>query len=103
MDAIRSTYEHDPDMLEIVREFVAIAVCRAEELEQHLRAGDLASLRTLAHQLKGSGGGYGFDLITEQAADLETSLQSGTDAAAVKDKCGVLCETLRAIRVPEAN
>ncbi len=103
MDAIRSSYEDDPDMVEIVREFAADAVCRAEELEEHLQAGHLSSLRTLAHQLKGSGGGYGFDLITERAGDLEASLANDTDEATVKDKCGALCETLRAVRVPEAN
>ena len=103
MDPIRSSFEDDPDMVEIVGEFVADAGCRADELEAHLQAGDLALLRTLAHQLKGSGGGYGFDPITERAADLEASLLNGTDEATVKEKCGVLCETLRAIRAPEAK
>ncbi len=103
MDAIRSSYEDDPDMVEIVREFAGDAAGRADELEEYLRAGDLSSLRTLAHQLKGSGGGYGFDLITERAGHLEASLAKGTDEATVKDKCGALCETLRAVRVPEGN
>ena len=103
MEPIRSSFEDDPDMVEIVGEFVADAVSRADELEAQLQTGDLSLLRTLAHQLKGCGGGYGFDVITERAADLEATLSSGTDEATVKEKCGALCETLRAIQAPEAK
>jgi HPt (histidine-containing phosphotransfer) domain-containing protein len=103
MDPIRSIYEDDPDMMEIVREFVVDAPQRAEELEEHLHGGDFVSLQRLAHQLKGAGGGYGFDLITERATELEASLMNGADPATVKDRCGVLCETLRAVQVSEAS
>lgn len=103
MERIRSIYEDDPDMLEIVREFVSDAERRAEELEDHLQCGDWASLQTLAHQLKGAGGGYGFDVITERAAALEASIKQGAAEAMVKDGCSALCETLRAIWAPEVS
>jgi len=102
MDPIRSIYEDDPDMKEIVREFAADAPRRAESLEEHLQSGDLAALQTLAHQLKGAGGGYGFDAVTERARELETALKERADAGTVKERCGVLCETLRALVAPEA-
>ena len=101
MDPIRSSYEDDPDMLEIVVEFAGELPQRIEDLEARLAEGDMAQLQVLAHQLKGAGGGYGFPQITEVAASLEQCLKDGADAATVKDRCDALCETLRAVEVPE--
>ena len=101
MEPIHSTYEDDPDMLEIVREFAEEAPARAAELETQLEDGDLDRLRTLAHQLKGAGGGYGFPQVTELAAELEQSLKQGMDVAVVQDRCATLCDCLRAIVVSE--
>jgi HPt (histidine-containing phosphotransfer) domain-containing protein len=102
MGPIRSTYEDDPDMLEIVREFAGELPARIAKLESHLAAGELRELQTLAHQLKGAGGGYGFPQITELAASLEAALKQGADEAVVKDRTAALCATLRAVVVPEA-
>ncbi|MFI5314875.1 MAG: Hpt domain-containing protein [Myxococcota bacterium] len=103
MGSIRSVYENDPDMLEIVREFAAELPARVAKLEAHLSAGELRELQTLAHQLKGAGGGYGFPLITELAASLESALKQGADAPVVKDRATALCEMLRSVVVPEAS
>lgn len=100
MDPIRSIYEDDPDMLEIVREFAAELPGRAESLENYLRDGDHEELQRLAHQLKGAGGGYGFTAVTEVAASLEQALKEGADESVVKDSTAALCETLRAVVVP---
>jgi HPt (histidine-containing phosphotransfer) domain-containing protein len=101
MGPIRSTYEDDPDMLEIVREFAGELPARIAKLEGHLAAGEMRELQTLAHQLKGAGGGYGFPQITELAASLEAALKQGADEAVVKDRAAALCATLRAVVVPE--
>jgi len=101
MEPIRSVYEDDADMLEIVREFAAELPDRASELERCLEAADLAQLQTMAHQLKGAGGGYGFAPITERAASLEHALKEGQDETVVKDRTRELCEVLRAVEVPE--
>jgi len=101
MDPIRSVYEDDPDMLEIVREFAAELPDRIADLEGRLEAGDLAQLQVLAHQLKGAGGGYGFSPVTDAAAVLEQSLKDSADAGLIKEHCGALCDTLRAVEVPE--
>jgi HPt (histidine-containing phosphotransfer) domain-containing protein len=101
MDPIRSVYEDDPDMLEIVREFAAELPDRIVDLEGRLETGDLAQLQVLAHQLKGAGGGYGFSAVTDAAAVLEQSLKAAADAGVIKEHCGALCDTLRAVQVPE--
>ncbi len=101
MEPIRSLYEDDPDMLEIVREFARELPERARVLEQHLATRDLAELQHLAHQLKGAGGGYGFPTITELAARLESALKQGAASAVVKDRLADLVGVLRAVVVPE--
>ncbi len=103
MDTIRSTYEDDPDMLEIVQEFAAELPDRVKSLEDCLEAGDLSQLQTLAHQLKGAGGGYGFPPITEVAAQLEQVLKDGGDESLVVERTASLCETLRSVEVSEAD
>ncbi len=103
MERILSIYEDDPDMLEIVREFVAELPNRVAALESHLANGDMPELQTLAHQLKGAGGGYGFPQITEVAAVLEQAVKEGVETSVVKERLASLCDTLRAAGVSEAN
>lgn len=100
MEPIRSRYEDDPDMLEIVREFAGEVPERVRRLEALLQAADWPELQRLAHQLKGAGGGYGFPQITEAAAELEGALKAG-DPAAAKDRTARLVRVLRAVTVPE--
>lgn len=101
MEPIRSVYEDDPDMLDIVREFAAELPDRAAELRELLASGDMDQLQTVSHQLKGAGGGYGFAEITEKAASLEQSVKEGADLALIKERCAALCETLQAVVVSE--
>jgi len=103
MDPIRSIYEDDPDMLEIVREFVAELPERVAALERELEAGRLQEVQTLAHQLKGAGGGYGFAQVTEAAGALEQALKDEAGAGRIEDCCRTLCDTLRAVEVPEES
>ncbi len=103
MDPIRSQYEDDADMLDLVREFASDLPSRARRLEELLAQGDFEELERMAHQLKGAGGGYGFPQITETAAVLELALRDGADTARVKESAAVLCETLRAVTLPEPS
>jgi HPt (histidine-containing phosphotransfer) domain-containing protein len=97
MPPIRSLYADDPDMAEIVFEFAADAPERATLLERLLAAGQLPELRTLAHQLKGAGGGYGFPQVTEAAALLESAVLQGGQPSALKQYCDELCGVLRSL------
>jgi HPt (histidine-containing phosphotransfer) domain-containing protein len=99
VDPIRSQYEDDPDMLELVQGFAAELPGRAQDLESRLDQGALEDLQRLAHQLKGAGGGYGFPQITEAAASLEQALKEGSPESAIKDRTRLLCATLRAVTV----
>lgn len=101
MNPIRSQFEDDPDMLEIVCEFAAEFPAKITAMEACLSEDDLDHLKLMAHQLKGAGGGYGFPQITEAAASLEQALRESAEPSSVKERLGVLCEVLAAVRVRE--
>jgi HPt (histidine-containing phosphotransfer) domain-containing protein len=68
----------DPDMSELVEMFVSELPARLKAMSEAMAGANYESLRRLAHQLKGAGGGYGFPSISTAAATLERSLlQSG--------------------------
>lgn len=100
MDPIRSSYESDPDMVEIVCDFARELPARAARIEALVEARSLSELQTLAHQLKGAGGGYGFAQITEIAGRLEQALKSGASEPVMKDCAVELCAILRAVVAP---
>lgn len=68
----------DPELDELRREFLAEADEKVREMEA--RAADrspetLERLTYLSHQLKGSGGSYGFQVISDDAAELEKAAE----------------------------
>jgi HPt (histidine-containing phosphotransfer) domain-containing protein len=76
----------DYELDELRREFLAEAYEKVREIESRIesRIGpeSVQRLTYLAHQLKGSGGSYGFQRISTDAAELEKAaenLASGSD------------------------
>lgn len=69
----------DLELDELKREFLAEAEDKVREIEQMLEAGrDSASLDRLAylaHQLKGSGGSYGYERISSESAAIEKAVE----------------------------
>jgi len=71
----------DHELNELRREFLDEARGKVTEMETALagtRTADaLERLSYLAHQLKGSGGSYGYQRISDDAAGLEKAIQDG--------------------------
>src|SRR5215468_3502627 len=68
----------DVELEELKREFLAEAEQKVAEIESRLAERSPESLERLsylAHQLKGSGGSYGFQRISTDAAALETAIE----------------------------
>lgn len=76
---IRSEFADDPDMAELVLEFVESMPERAASLREAFESSDREGLRRMAHQLKGACGGYGFGPVGEAAGALESGLRSLDD------------------------
>ncbi|MBX3322630.1 MAG: Hpt domain-containing protein [Phycisphaeraceae bacterium] len=74
-DPITSTFADDPEMKELIGLFIQELPQRVAALEQAWNSADLGSLRRLAHQLKGSAAGFGFESIGIAAGELESPLR----------------------------
>ncbi len=92
-DAIGSELiREDASFADIVLQFVNGLGKRIDTMENAIRGSDFESLRVAAHQLKGSGGGYGYPILTERAAELERSARKQT-----LEECVASLDTLKQI------
>lgn len=71
----------DYELNELKREFLDEAREKVDEMQSVLDAGSrdstsLDRLTYLAHQLKGSGGSYGYQQISDDATELEKAVES---------------------------
>ena len=75
----------DQELDELKREFLSEAGGKVREMQTALDGGrdhgSLYRLRYLAHQLKGSGGSYGYQRISADAAEIEKAVESVSDGA----------------------
>ncbi len=77
---LRSEYANDPEMADLIADFVKGLPVHVNAIARANAAGNMEALRTLAHQLKGSGGGYGFAEVSESAGILEQSVKNNAVA-----------------------
>jgi signal transduction histidine kinase/DNA-binding NarL/FixJ family response regulator len=94
---VRSAAADDPDMKEAVAEFVGELPARVAALRALAGADDADGVRRLVHQLKGAGGGYGFDRMTELAAAAEAALRAQADVAACRREVDALVAFIESI------
>ncbi len=73
---MRSELADEEDMRELILEFVMELPGRSAQMRALTSADSRESLRAMAHQLKGAGGGYGYPAITQAAARLEHRILS---------------------------
>ncbi|MEA2568598.1 MAG: Hpt domain [Acidobacteriota bacterium] len=75
----------DFELDELKREFLVEAEEKVREIERAFSAPrnpeSIERMSYLAHQLKGSGGSYGFQRISTHAADLEQALETAAKEA----------------------
>ena len=65
----------EPEMSDLVEKYCTRLPGQVEQFKQALRKGDMDSLRRLAHDLKGAGGGMGFPALTDIAVAIEDRLK----------------------------
>jgi len=97
---LHSTLADDPDMASIIRAFVRDLGVIGDDIEDAVANRDIAALRALCHQLKGSGTGYGFAPITDCARQAMIQFQcADPDLDVISDKIGELVAILRRARL----
>ena len=86
----------DPDIADLVPGFLDNRRKDVEKLRALVRQGDFAAIKLIGHSMKGAGGGYGFDPITDYGAAIERAAQSG-DAAEILAQTDLLAAYLEAV------
>jgi signal transduction histidine kinase/DNA-binding response OmpR family regulator len=84
-------------MQKAVAGFVSRLPERVSSLLALSDTGDIEELRRLVHQLKGSGTGYGFPQITQNAARAEAAIKASNDLNAIKGEVDELINQIRSI------
>jgi len=93
-DALPAGDPFTGDLHDLAADFVGKLPQWVAKLRGAYAVGDLATLRTLAHQLKGLGGTFGFPEITRQAQKINRRLHDGeaVDPSELDHLCAI-CET----------
>ena len=95
---IRSRFAGDEDYRELLEMFVEDIPERIAALQATLEAETWTEMRYLAHQLKGAGGGYGFDSLSQSAGVLEQASDS-QDTDRILSSCNTVIAQLRRVTV----
>ena len=95
-EAIYSKLADDADLVELIDEFIAGLEYDIKAMHKMLDGCDYDSLRSLAHQMKGAGGSYGYPILTETAKILEEAAEAKDIEACttVLDEFEVLCQAV---------
>lgn len=63
----------DPDLEDLIPGFLENRKLDAEKMRSELEKNEFVSLQSIGHSVKGVGGGYGFDLMSELGAAIESA------------------------------
>ena len=91
----------DPDLADLIPGFLENRRKDITAMQEALARDDFETVRVLGHSMKGAGGGYGFDAITDIGAALEEAakdnhhekaLRGVSDLAAYLDRVEVVSD-----------
>ena len=88
----------DPDLADLIPGYLANRKMDIVAIREALDKNDLDTVRILGHGMKGSGGGYGFQTITDIGKMLEKNAQEGLNDG-IRVQIEGLEEYLRQIEV----
>lgn len=71
---LHSNWESDENFRTVLKDYVAELPRQVNQLLDELQRNDLDALRRTVHQIRGSGGGYGFAALSTEAAQVESVL-----------------------------
>jgi HPt (histidine-containing phosphotransfer) domain-containing protein len=93
-EPIISLLADDPDLRDLVEDFVAAMPDRLLAILTAVKSDDLPAVRRCVHQLKGACGGYGFPSLTDEAGKLEKQIELGCSISDLGDGLSSLVRNL---------
>jgi HPt (histidine-containing phosphotransfer) domain-containing protein len=88
----------DPDIQDLIPGFLENRKKDVTAIRTALASGDFTTITVLGHTMKGDGGGYGFDAISEIGAILETAGKQ-KDAEKIRQGLDRLADFLERVEV----
>lgn len=88
----------DPDLADLIQGFLDKRRKDTVALLTALDGGEFETVRILGHSMKGAGGGYGFDAISEIGAALEQAAKSN-NSEEIRKQVSDLCNYLDRVEV----
>ena len=98
MDSQSIVVRVDEDLIELIPHYFANRRKDIEAVSRALGDEDYESISTLGHTMKGSGGGFGFDQISDIGSGLEEAAM-GHDSARVRQWLDKLQDFLNRVHV----
>lgn len=88
----------DPEIADLIPKFLDNRQKDIDMIESALEKNDFETIRILGHSMKGAGGGYGFDGVTEIGKNLEEAAKEA-DSNKIRNGVHELAEYLRKVEV----
>lgn len=88
----------DADLEDLIPEYLENRRQDCQTVLQLLENNDYEAIRVLGHTMKGTGGGYGFDAITDMGKKLEEAAKRG-EASAIRQIVSELGQYLQAVEI----
>jgi hypothetical protein len=79
----------DPDIEDLIPGFLANRKADVDKIRASIDTGNYADIRIIGHSMKGAGGGYGFDAITEIGDVIERAALASDDSV-IKEQTSIL-------------
>lgn len=88
----------DADLEDLIPGYLQNRRQDVDSILQALEKRDFETIRVLGHTMKGTGGGYGFDTITEVGSGLEEAAKEA-DLPSIRQQAAALFAYLQAMEV----
>ncbi|MGQ0812790.1 MAG: Hpt domain-containing protein [Nitrospiraceae bacterium] len=97
-DGTKIVVHIDPDLQDIVPGFLENRRRDVQSMNNAISQKDFDAIRVIGHRMKGDGGGYGFDAISEIGAALEQA-SARRDMPAITRNLNALADYLQCVEV----
>lgn len=94
----KTTVHVDPEIADLIPGFLENRRKDIKAMDEALRQGDFEAIRVLGHSMKGAGGSYGFDAVTDIGKALEDAAKN-TNAEEIQRSVGELSAYLARVEV----
>lgn len=100
-EPLYSSYADEAEMEALITLFVEGLACQVEQLRMAAHKGDTVMLESIAHQLNGAAGGYGFMPVSHAAAALESAARNATGSQDITEHLKSLISVCARVRRSE--